>query len=249
MEDKSHFEVDVLAIGAHPDDIELACGGTVAKFTGEGFSVAILDCTNGEMGSRGNAEIRVKEAQKGAKILGVKVRENLGLPDGKLTVNDESIEKMIVMLRKYRPKIVLINPPFERHPDHEASHYILRKAMFKSGLIKVETHYEGVPQKPLRIRKMFCYMQSYEFPRKPDFYIDITSTFKTKMNAIKAFTSQVWVPGISNPDGPVTRLSRPEFLEELEARAIYFGTQIGVRYAEAFYSIEPIGFKNVASLF
>ncbi|MCX7736522.1 MAG: bacillithiol biosynthesis deacetylase BshB1 [Candidatus Kapabacteria bacterium] len=249
MNDINKFQVDVLAIGAHPDDIELACGGTVAKFTEEGYSVAIVDCTNGELGSRGNAEIRAIEAKNGAEILGVKFRENLGLPDGKLTVNDESVEKMIVMIRKYRPKIVLVNPPYERHPDHEASHFILRKAMFKSGLIKVETEYDGVPQTPLRIRKMFCYMQSYEFPRKPDFYVDITSTFEKKMNAIKAYTSQVWVPGLSDPNGPVTRLSRPEFLEELEARAIYFGTQIGVRFAEAFYSIEPLGFKNLSGLF
>lgn len=249
MNDINKFQVDVLAIGAHPDDIELACGGTVAKFTEEGYSVAIVDCTNGELGSRGNAEIRAIEAKKGAEILGVKFRENLGLPDGKLTVNDESVEKMIVMIRKYRPKIVLVNPPYERHPDHEASHFILRKAMFKSGLVKVETEFDGVPQTPLRIRKMFCYMQSYEFPRKADFYVDITSTFEKKMNAIKAYTSQVFVPGLSDPSGPVTRLSRPEFLEELEARAIYFGTQIGVRFAEAFYSIEPLGFKNLSGLF
>lgn len=245
----NEFQVDVLAIAAHPDDVELACGGTIAKFTEEGFSVAIVDCTNGELGSRGTPEIRAIESKKGAEILGVKFRENLGLPDGKLTVDDESIEKMIVIIRKYRPKIVFVNPPYERHPDHEASHFILRKAMFKSGLIKVETMYEGKVQPPLRIRKMFCYMQSYEFPRKPDFYVDITSTFEKKMNAIKAYSSQVWVPGLSDPNGPVTRLSRPEFLEELEARAIYFGTQIGVRFAEAFYSIEPLGFKNVSGLF
>lgn len=249
MNDINKFQVDVLAIGAHPDDVELACGGTVAKFIEEGFSVAIVDCTNGELGSRGKAEIRASESKKGAEILGVKFRENLGLPDGNLAVNDESVYKMIVMIRKYRPKIVLVNPPFERHPDHEASHFILRKAMFKSGLIKVETQHEEINQEPLRIRKMFCYMQSYEFPRKPDFYVDITSTFEKKMDAIKAYTSQVWVPGISDPNGPVTRLSRPEFLEELEARAVYFGTQIGVRYAEAFYSIEPLGFKNLSGLF
>lgn len=249
MDEINKYQVDVLAIGAHPDDIELACGGTIAKFTEEGFSVAIVDCTSGELGSRGNADIRAEEARHGAEILGVKFRENLGLPDGKLSVNDESIEKMIIMIRKYRPKIVLVNPPFERHPDHEASHFILRKAMFKSGLIKVETELEGIPQEPFRIRKMFCYMQSYEFPRKPDFYVDISTTFEKKMNAIKAYTSQVWVPGVSDPNGPVTRLSRPEFLEELEARAIYFGTQIGVRFAEAFYSVEPLGFRNLSGLF
>jgi N-acetylglucosamine malate deacetylase 1 len=248
MESANKYEVDVLAIGAHPDDIELACGGTVAKITSEGLSVAIVDFTNGELGSRGTPEIRAEEAKRGAEIMGVRFRENLGFPDGKLRVTDEAVDKMIVMLRKYRPKAVLVNPPHERHPDHEGSHNILRTAMFKSGLIKVETEYEAIPQKTHRIRKMYCYMQSYEFTRKPDFYVDITSSFETKMNAIKAFTSQVWVPGVSDPDGPVTRLSRPEFLEELEARAVYFGTQIGVRYAEAFYSVEPIGIKNFGSL-
>ncbi|MGA2297964.1 MAG: bacillithiol biosynthesis deacetylase BshB1 [FCB group bacterium] len=249
MNDKSKYNVDVLAIGAHPDDVELTAGGTVAKLTKEGKTVAMVDFTQGELGTRGNENIRRTEAAKAAEILGVKFRENLFMPDGYVKVTDDNILKVINILRKYRPKAVLINPPFERHPDHEASHNILRTAMFKSGLRKIQTEFEGQPQEPWRIRKMYAYMQSYQFTRHPDFYIDISETFETKMNAIKAYVSQVYVEGMSDPGGPVTRLSRPEFLRELEARAIYFGTQVGYRYAEAFYSVEPVGISSLSALF
>ena len=242
------YKVDVLAFGAHPDDIELASGGTVSKLTKEGHEVAIVDFTRGEMGTRGNKEKREQEAIKAAEIMKVKFRENLNLPDCNLAVSDESIYKTISVIRKYRPNIVIMNSPFERHPDHEGLASIVRNAMFKSGLRKYITEFEGQEQNPHRIRKMFCYMQSYDFPKEPSFYIDITDTFDMKMAAIKAYSSQVWVPGISDPEGPVTRLSRPEFIEELEARALYCGTKIGCRYAEAFYSIEPVGLSSISKL-
>jgi LmbE family N-acetylglucosaminyl deacetylase len=120
--------------------------------------------------------------------------------------------------------------------------------MFKSGLLRIETKDNGKNQEPFRTRKLISYMQAYAFTRKPDLIIDISETFETKMKAIKTYTSQVYVPGISDPDGPVTRLSRPEFLEELEARAIYFGTLIGCRYAEPFISIEPVGLRSLSGI-
>ncbi|MFA6570766.1 MAG: bacillithiol biosynthesis deacetylase BshB1 [Bacteroidota bacterium] len=243
-----NYEVDVLAMGAHPDDVELSAGGTVAKLVKEGKKVAVVDFTAGELGTRGDESTRLKEAANAAQILGVQRRENLYLPDGFLKENDDTVLKVITILRKYRPKIVLMNPPFERHPDHETAHRIIRTAMFKSGLRKIETEFESEKQEPWRIRKMFAYMQSYGFPRNPDFYIDITDTFATKMEAIRAYISQVNVPGVSDPSGPVTRLSRPEFLEELEARAIYFGTHVGFRYAEAFYAVEPLGLGSISVL-
>jgi len=246
--DINRFKVDVIAFGAHPDDVELSAGGTVAKLVQDGKKVAIVDFTEGESGSRGTPEQRLKESEKSAKILGVSFRENFGLPDTRLFVTEEAIQKTIIALRKYRPEAVLLNPPFERHPDHQAAHGIVRNAMFKSGLIKYETEFEGIKQARFRIRKMFSYQQSYEFETKASFYVDITDTFGLKMKSIKAFSSQVFVPGESDPEGPVTRLSRPEFLEEIESRAIYFGTLTGVRYAEPFLSVEAVGVNSLSDL-
>lgn len=239
---------DVIAFGAHPDDVELAAGGTVAKLILEGKKVVIVDMTKGELGTRGTDEIRLKEAQASAKILGVETRINLELPDGLLKENDESVLKTIEILRRFRPKAVIMTPSFDRHPDHEAANRIVRTAMFKSGLVKIETQLNGELQERFRIRKMYCFMMSYDFVKRSDFYVDITETFETKMNAIKSYTSQVYVPGVSDPGGLVTRLSRPEFIDELEARAIYFGTQIGVRYAEPFYTVEPLGIESLSKL-
>ncbi|MBM2813867.1 MAG: LmbE family protein [Ignavibacteria bacterium] len=246
---KGNFDkVDVLAIGAHPDDIELSCGGTIAKLTDEGKSVAIVDCTRGESGTRGTPEIRLDEAKKAAEILGVKYRVNLGMEDGNIEVNKKNILEIIKTIRIFRPSAVLFHPPYERHPDHEAVHKLVRTGMFKSGLRKIVTEYNGIQLEPHRIRKMFCYMQSYTFPNNPDFYVDVSSTHEKKMGAIKAYTSQVFVEGVSRTDEPVTRLSRPEFIDELEARALYFGSLIGVKYAEVFSSVEPIGLRSLSVL-
>ena len=239
---------DVLVIAAHPDDAELGAGGTIAKLTKSGKSVSIVDLTRGESGTRGTAEIRVKESMNAAKILNIKHRFNLEMPDGKLTDDEESITKVISMIRLFRPKAVLINPSYDRHPDHETAHKIVRKAMFKSGLRKFETKFNGEAQQVHRIRKMFAFMQSYQLPQKQRFYVDVSDTFETKMDSIKAYVSQVFVEGKSKSNEPTTRLSRPEFIEELTARAIYFGTLVGVRYAEPFCSVEPLIVNTISDL-
>lgn len=244
----NNFEVDLLAFGSHPDDVEIACGGTIIKFAREGFRVAIVDMSLGELGTRGNTEIRQKEAEEARKVLGALYRENLNLPDGFTTPTKEAIINTIRVIRKYRPKMVLMSAPFERHPDHEALHQIVRRAMFLSGLHKIETEDNGAKQSPWRIRKMYCYMQSYPFPEKPNFYVDITDVYDLKLKAIKCYISQVFVEGKSNPNEPTTRLSRPEFFEELEARARYFGTLVGFKYAEAFLSVEPVGISSLSKL-
>lgn len=240
---------DVLVITAHPDDAELSAGGTIAKFTNSGFSVSMVDLTAGEAGTRGTPEIRIAESMAAKEILKIKHRMNLKMPDSKLTISEENILKVITMIRLFKPKIVIMNPEFERHPDHEVAHRLVRKAMFKSGLRKIETSYEEQNLEPHRIRKMYSFMQSYEFKRKPDFFVDISDTFDAKMESIKAYKSQVYTENNSANDEPETRLSRPEFLQELEARAVYFGSLIGVKYAEPFLSVEPILIKNVSSLF
>ncbi|MCX7879911.1 MAG: bacillithiol biosynthesis deacetylase BshB1 [Ignavibacteria bacterium] len=245
----SDFVVDVLAFGSHPDDIEISCGGSIAKLAYEGYKIAVVDMTPGQFGTRGNPELRIAEAEAASKVLGLAFRENLELEDGNLAPDKETILKTIIVLRKYRPKIVLMSPDFERHPDHEALHKIVRKAMFLSGLQKVETEFNGVKQIPWRIRKMYCYMQYYPFPRPPDFFVDISDFFEIKMNSIKCYSSQVYVEGKSSSAEPTTLLSRPEFLEELESRARYFGSLIGTKYAEAFLSVEPLGLFSLSCLF
>lgn len=241
--------IDLLCFAAHPDDVELACGGTVSKMAESGRKVVIVDFTRGEMGTRGTPEQRLAEAHKAAEIMGVYKRINLSRPDGHLDKSDENVTLAIEMIRRFRPKAVMMNQAFERHPDHEAVHKIVRRAMFLSGLKKIKTEFNGEQQQPYRTRRMYSYLQSYEFPRKPDFYVDITDTHEKKMLAIKAYVSQVHVPGKSEEGGPVTRLSRPEFIEELEARAIHFGALVGVRYAEAFLSVEPLVVSGLDKLF
>lgn len=242
------YKVDLLAFGAHPDDIEICCAGAIAKFAKEGKKIAVIDLTTGQLGTRGKPEIRLQEAETARNILGVDFRENLFMMDGDIQINQENLLKVITILRKYRPEIVLMHPPYERHPDHEDSNRLIRTAMFKSGLQKIETIYDGKPQERFRIRKMFCYMQAYEFHRKPDFYVDISDTFAIKMASIKAHSSQVHIKGVTPESEPVTRLNRPEFLEEIEARALYFGTLIGTRYAEAFLAVEPLGISSLSKM-
>ncbi|MCX7909171.1 MAG: bacillithiol biosynthesis deacetylase BshB1 [Ignavibacteria bacterium] len=244
----NEFEVDLLAFGSHPDDVEIACGGSIIKFAQEGARVAIVDMSLGELGTRGTVQDRQREAEEARKILGAKFRENLELPDGFTFPTRETINKVIKVIRKYRPKIVLLSPPFERHPDHESLNQIVRKAMFLSGLRKIVTEENGIPQDPWRIRKMYCYMQSYPFQEKASFYVDITDVYQAKLEAIRCYISQVYVEGKSNPNEPTTRLSRPEFFDELEARARYFGTLVGFKYAEAFLSVEPIGIASLSKL-
>lgn len=247
METKIIFEdpevktVDLLVIDAHPDDAEISAGGAIARMTASGKKVAIVDCTRGEMGTRGNPDLRLQESLEATKILNVSHRINLGMMDGFIDESPESLYRVISIFRRFKPKIILTHPPFERHPDHEAVHRLVRNALFKSGLTKIHTELNGEEQEIYRTRKIFCFMQSYQFERKPDFYVDITDVHDIKMRAIEAFASQVYVTGNENTNEQQTKLSSPEFKEELIARAKYFGSLIGVRYAEAYLSVEPVG--------
>lgn len=241
------MNLDVLAIGAHPDDVELCIGGTLALLVLEGYRVGIADCTRGEQGTRGSAERRMEEARRAQDILGVHVREFLDLPDSKIELTDDAVVQVVRLFRHYRPRIVLFPPAFERHPDHEAVHRIVRAAYFKSGMGKFRTFApDGTEQQPYRPLRMFCYVQAYH--HEPDFFVDITATFERKMAAIKAYASQVYVPEQYQSDEPETVLSRPEFLETIEARARYWGSLIGTRYAEGFLTIEPLGLRSLGLL-
>ncbi len=171
--------IDVLIFAAHPDDAELAMGGTIANLTGTGFKVGVVDLSKGEMGTRGSADIRKREAQAAANILKLTVRENLGLKDGSLKLNDKHIEAVIRKIRKYKPKVIFAPYKNDRHPDHVGTSRIVKEAFFYSGLAKVITQEDGKRQNPYRPKKIFYYMQNTEFV--PSFVVDVSRTFKTKM--------------------------------------------------------------------
>lgn len=239
---------EVLVLTAHPDDAELGAGGAIKKLTNAGHSVVLVDCTQGEMGTRGTPELRKSEAEAAARILGATHREILSMPDCAIEHSRENIKAVVEVIRAYKPRILLTTPPVERHPDHVAVHELARAASFTAGLKKYSTERDGAEQEPHRPDRTVCFMQQLDFPRPPDFYVDITDTFDAKMDAIKAFGSQFHLPESYASDEPQTFLTRPEFFEELEARALYHGSRIGVRYAEAFHAIEPVGLESLSDL-
>ncbi len=240
--------IDVLVLSAHPDDAELAVAGTVKGLTNAGRSVVFVECTRGELGTRGTPELRAAEAQHASEILGVTLRENLGMPDGAVAHTQANILAVVGAIRRHRPRIMLIPPPFERHPDHEAVHRLARAAAFTAGLANVSVEHNGQALAPHRPKAMYCFQQQYDFPQAPSFYVDITATWADKLASIRAYASQFHVPDVYQSDEPQTFISRPGFVEELEARARYYGSRIGTTYAEAYLSVEPLGFASMEVL-
>lgn len=225
------MNLDVLVFAAHPDDAELSMGGMIAKFTESGFKVGIIDLTQGEMGTRGSVEIRRNEAADAAKILKISVRENLLIPDGDIRISNENINKVVVMMRKYCPGLVFAPYFNDRHPDHIHTSDLIKEAMFVSGLSKAKTFVGENAQAVFRPSKLFYYMQTYTF--QPSFIVDITGSFEKKLNSIRAFKTQFHNPDSNEPE---TFISKPEFIDFVEARAKYFGFQIGKKFGEPFYS-------------
>jgi len=234
------MKLDLLAIGAHPDDVELSCGGTVAKCVKRGYKVGIIDLTEGELGTRGNRTIRKNEAKEAAKILGVEIRENLRIPDGGIEINKKNLSKVIEIYRKYRPEIILIPHWQERHPDHVHAHYLCREAQYYAGLRKIKINTYGKKLTAWRPGKYLHYMQKYEFI--PSFIVDISDVYEIRVAAIKAHKSQFYDPNSMEPE---TFLSSQTFLDFMETRMKYYGQQIGVAYGEPFYSVEPIGVEDI----
>lgn len=231
------MKIDILAFGAHPDDTELGCSGTLASLVKQGKKVAVVDLTRGEMGTRGTPDLRLREAQKAAGILGLSARENLGLPDTELKNIRENQLAIIEKVRYYKPHICILPAPADRHPDHGNAAALLTDAIFYSGLMKIETRGPGrKPQKPHRPAHVIHYMQDRPF--EPDFIFDITDSLAVKEKAIKAFASQF---NVSDPgDEPETYISDPAFFEALRGRAQHYGHLAGFRYGEAFlYAQKP----------
>jgi len=237
-------KVNILAIGAHPDDVELGCGGTIAKLISEGNKVAIVDLTQGELGTRGTSEIRRQESINAVEILGVEYRENLNLKDGFLTNSEKYRMRIVEMIRKYRPDIVLCNAVNDRHPDHGMASKLVSDACFLSGLVKIETSLNGISQLAWRPKHVFHYIQWREL--KPDFVVDISDFMQKKVEACMAYKSQFYNPDSKEPE---TVIATEDFLQSITYRAQNLGRESGVRYAEGFNTEKIIALKNFDSIF
>ena len=236
-------QLDILAFGAHPDDVELSCGGTIAKEVSVGKKVGIVDLTRGELGTRGSADLRAKEARQAASILGVSVRENLGLRDG-FFQNDEPHQLDIIkILRKYRPNVVLCNAQTDRHIDHGRAASLVHDACFLSGLRKIETFIDDKPQKLWRPSQLYHYIQWNNTPC--DFVVDISDFIDKKMAAILSYGSQFYDEKSKEPDTPI---SSQQFLDSIQNRAADLGRIIGVGYAEGFTTQRQLAVAQISDL-
>jgi bacillithiol biosynthesis deacetylase BshB1 len=232
-------KLDILAFGAHPDDVELGCAGAILAAVAEGKKVGIIDLTKGELGTRGTVEIRLNEAQEASKVLGVTVRENLGMADGFFKNDQEHQLTIVECIRRFQPSIVLCNAPEDRHPDHGRAAGLVSDACFLAGLSKIKTTHNGVEQIAWRPANVFHYIQSRNLT--PSFVVDISAHMDKKMASILAHASQFYDP---NSKEPSTFISGNSFLEFVKGRAKELGQQIGVDYAEGFISNKIIGVKS-----
>lgn len=238
------MKLDILAIGAHPDDVELGCGATIAKEIAAGKKVGILDLTRGELGTRGSAEIRDKESADAATILGVEVRENLAFADG-FFVNDRKHQlEIIKIIRKYKPAIVLCNSIDDRHIDHPKGSKLTSDACFLSGLRKIETAINGESQEAWRPKQVYHYIQWKNI--EPDFVVDVSGFIETKVNAVKAYSSQFYDPKSNEPTSPI---SSKNFLDSVKYRAQDLGRLVGCEFAEGFNSERYVAVKSFDNLF
>ncbi|MDG1475609.1 MAG: bacillithiol biosynthesis deacetylase BshB1, partial [Vicingaceae bacterium] len=233
----------ILAVGVHPDDIELGCAGTLLKHITAGKKVGILDLTHGELGSRGSGELRLVEAANSAKILGVDVRENLGFADGFFRNTKENQVEIIKILRKYQPDVVLCNAPRDRHPDHGRASQMVSEACFYSGLVRIETELDGAQQELWRPKAVYHYIQDRFL--KPDFVVDVSEFLDKKIEAIMAFSSQFYNPDSKLPETPI---SSKKFLAFVKARMADFGRDISADYAEGFTVDRTIGVEDITKL-
>jgi bacillithiol biosynthesis deacetylase BshB1 len=237
------MKLDILALGVHPDDVELSCAGVLLVEKMNGKKTGIIDLTQGELGTRGTAETRKTEAADAAMILGVDIRENLEMADGFFQNDEANQRKIISALRDYQPEIILCNAPEDRHPDHGRSSKLVADAAFLSGLKKIQTERNGMVQEAWRPKYVFRYIQDRML--QPDFVIDITEVFDKKIEAIKAYKTQI---NSGEMDGPETYISTPDFLDSVIYRHKWFGKMIGVKYAEGFISEKMVGLKNFDSI-
>ncbi|THH41103.1 bacillithiol biosynthesis deacetylase BshB1 [Neolewinella litorea] len=242
------MKVDILAVGVHPDDVELSCAGTLLHHADLGYTFGILDLTRGELGTRGTPEIRAQEAYAAARKLGAKFRENLGLPDGFISHDENSVRKLITAIRDCRPDIVLANAISDRHPDHGRSARLVADACYYSGLQKIRTNnLQGAAQEPWRPRAVYHYIQDRN--HRPDFVVDVTTYYGRKMEAIECYASQF---NDQNPgeyaEEPTTPISGKDFMDFLHAKARNLGREAGYDLAEGFRAARYPGVRDLFDL-
>lgn len=237
------MKLDILVLAAHPDDAEISCGGTIAKHIALGYKVGVVDLTRGELGTRGTPSIRDQEAADAAKVLGLALRENLGLRDGFFKNAEEDQLKVVRAVRKHQPDIVLTNAIHDRHPDHGRAADLVFQSCFLSGLAKVETREEGKTQAAWRPKSVYHFVQSQYI--QPDFVVDVSDFWERKITALRAFKSQFYDPNSSEPE---TFISNPGFMKLIEARGHELGYAIGARYGEGFTVRNLIGVDHLFQL-
>lgn len=236
-------KLDILAIAVHPDDLELSAAGTLIKHVQMGQQVGIIDLTRGELGTRGTPELRLQEARAAADIMGISVRENLGMADGFFQNDKEHQLKLVEYIRKYRPNVVIANALEDRHPDHGRAGRLIADACFLAGLSKISTTHNGEEQTAWRPKRVYHMIQDRFL--EPDFIVDISDAFERKMEAIKAYKSQFYDP---NSPEPITYIAAGGFLDKIEHRASSLGKRIGVAYGEGFICENTPGIANLDSL-
>ena len=237
------MKLHILAIAAHPDDIELSCAGTLIKHVKMGQQVGIVDLTMGELGTRGTPLLRYQESRDAADVMGINIRENAGMADGFFRNNEENQRKLIAYIRYYQPDIVIANALSDRHPDHGRGGRLIADACFFSGLVKIETQWVGEAQQPWRPKRVYHMIQ--DRIQEPSFIVDISDSFETKMDAIRCYRSQFHD---SQSGEPVTYIATRDFLNNIANRDALMGKRIGVKYGECFISENIPGIDNLDDL-
>ena len=237
------MKLDILAFGAHPDDVEISAGGTLLKYISEGKKIGIVDLTKGELGTRGSAELRMEEAKKASELLSLSIRDNLNMKDGFFEINEENKRKIIVEIRKYQPEIVLANSIVDRHPDHGNAGKLVADACFLAGLQKIETQFDGKTQEAYRPRLVLHYIQDYYI--QPDIAVDVSAFTDEKIKVIQAYKSQFFDPQSSEPNTPI---SGEEFFDFLKGRMMTVGRPFGAEYAEGFTISRVLGVSDLFQL-
>lgn len=237
------MKLHILAIAAHPDDVELSCAGTLLKHTALGYDCGVLDLTSGELGTRGSGELRLIEAANAAKILGLKVRDNLKMADGFFRNDKEHQLEIIRKIRQYQPELVLCNAVSDRHPDHGRAAALVSEACFYSGLRRIETSFDGASQQAWRPKAVYHYIQDRHI--QPDIVVDVTAFVEKKMEAIRAFKSQFYNPDSKEPESPI---SVKNFLDVVKGKMGLFGRDAGFEFAEGFTVERSPGVNDLFNL-
>ena len=236
-------KINLLAFAAHPDDVEISAAGILLKHKAMGYTLGIIDLTQGELGSRGDVETRQKESQKASELLGLSVRENLQLKDGFLSQSEEALMQIITCIRRYQPDILLINSEEDRHPDHGIAHQMLKRAAFLSGLTKIMTYDNGQIQKAHRPKQVYAYIQ--DLYHEPELIVDVSEYWEQRMAVLMCYSSQFYNPESTEP---LTPIATPEFMKAIEGRGAQLARFIHAQYAEGLNTIRPTGVSDLMSL-